>query len=104
MSKFTAAMNAVKDRSSEAPVAIEALEASVERTPRAVAPVRLAGKRRGRPAGKRSRETTVQVTAYVESAIYIETKIRLLQNAQITGEKQDFSELVQQLLAEWLKS
>jgi hypothetical protein len=46
----------------------------------------------------------VQVTAYVESAIYLETKIRLLQNAQITGEKQDFSGLVQQLLCGWLKS
>jgi hypothetical protein len=109
MSKFTAAMNAVKDRSSAAPVAaapvaIDALEASAELTPRPVAAARPSGKRRGRPAGKRSRETTVQVTAYVESAIYIETKIKLLQNAQITGEKQDFSELVQQLLADWLKS
>jgi hypothetical protein len=103
MSKFTAAMNAVKDRSSTASDTVDALEASAEQTPRPVAPSRPAGKRRGRPAGKRSRTTTVQVTAYIESAIYLEVKIRLLQTAQITGEKQDFSELVQQLLAEWLK-
>jgi hypothetical protein len=84
--------------------AAEAPEAAIELTPRPVAAARPASKRRGRPAGKRSRATTVQVTAYVESAIYLETKIRLLQNAQITGEKQDFSGLVQQLLCEWLKS
>ena len=104
MSKFTAAMNAVKDRQLVISAAAEAPEAAIELTPRPVAAARPASKRRGRPAGKRSRATTVQVTAYVESAIYLETKIRLLQNAQITGEKQDFSGLVQQLLCEWLKS
>jgi hypothetical protein len=104
MSKFTAAMNAVKDRHVVISAAAEAPEAGIELTPRPIAPARPAGKRRGRPAGKRSRATTVQVTAYVESAIYLETKIRLLQNAQITGEKQDFSGLVQQLLCGWLKS
>jgi hypothetical protein len=104
MSKFTAAMNAVKDRQVVISAAAEAPEAAIELTPRPVAAARPASKRRGRPAGKRSRATTVQVTAYVESAIYLETKIRLLQNAQITGEKQDFSGLVQQLLCEWLKS
>jgi hypothetical protein len=97
MSKFTAAMNAVKDRQLVISAAAEAPE-------EAIAPARPSAKRRGRPAGKRSRATTVQVTAYVESAIYLETKIRLLQNAQITGEKQDFSGLVQQLLCGWLKS
>jgi hypothetical protein len=104
MSKFTAAMNAVKDRHVEISAAAETLEAAIELAPRPAAPARPVGKRRGRPAGKRSRATTVQVTAYVESAIYLETKIRLLQNAQITGEKQDFSGLVQQLLCGWLKS
>jgi hypothetical protein len=102
MSKFTAAMNSVKDRHVVISAAAEA--PGIELTPRPIAPARPAGKRRGRPAGKRSRATTVQVTAYVESAIYLETKIRLLQNAQITGEKQDFSGLVQQLLCGWLKS
>jgi hypothetical protein len=98
MSKFTAAMNAVKERGSAAPIALEKLQASVETAPRP------AGKRRrGRPAGKRSRETIVQVTAYVESAIYLEAKIQLLRKTEITGKKQDFSELVQQLLSEWLR-
>ena len=102
MSKFTAAMNAVKDRHVVISAAAETPEAAIGLPPRPAAAARLSGKRRGRPAGKRSRATTVQVTAYVESAIYLETKIRLLQNAQITGEKQDFSGLVQQLLCEWL--
>src|ERR1039458_5378648 len=101
MSKFTAAMNAVKDRHVMISAAAETPEAAIGLTPRPVAPARLAGKRRGRLAGKQSRATTVQVTAYIESAIYLEVKIRLLQNAQITGEKQDFSGLVQQLLSEW---
>jgi hypothetical protein len=104
MSKFTAAMNAVKDRHVVISAAAETPEAAIGLPPRPVAPARPAGKRRGRPAGKRSRATTVQVTAYIESAIYLEVKIRLLQNAQITGEKQDFSGLVQQLLSEWLRS
>lgn len=57
-------------------------------------------KRRGRPRGKRSHPDFEQITAYISKQTYRDTKIALLQN----GEGQQFSELVENLLGDWLKS
>ena len=56
--------------------------------------------KRGRPKGKRSDPDYEQVTAYIKKETYRSTKIALLQQ----GEVQDFSLLVEQLLAEWLST
>ena len=53
---------------------------------------------RGRPRGKRSNPAFVQVTAYLRGETYRRVKIRLLE----AGEAREFSELVEDLLVEWL--
>ena len=59
------------------------------------------GKRRGRPAGgKRSDPDYEQVTAYIRKDVHRRVKIALLQEQ----EKTEFSQLVDQLLAEWLRT
>ena len=57
-------------------------------------------KKRGRPSGKRSDAEFVQVTAYIHKDRHREVKIALLKS----GKDKDFSELVDSLLAGWLKS
>jgi hypothetical protein len=65
------------------------------------APVAIsANKKRGRPSGKRSDADFVQVTAYIHKDIHLNVKIALLKS----GDDKDFSELVDGLLAGWLKS
>ena len=56
--------------------------------------------KRGRPLGKRSNPDFEQVTAYVRSQTYRQTKIALLQQSEL----EDFSELVEELLTEWLST
>lgn len=56
--------------------------------------------KRGRPKGKRSNPDFEQVTAYVRSQTYRQTKIALLQQSEL----EDFSELVEELLTEWLST
>lgn len=56
--------------------------------------------KKGRPKGKRSNPDFEQVTAYIRSETYRQTKIALLQQK----ESRDFSELVEKLLAEWLST
>ncbi len=56
--------------------------------------------KKGRPKGKRSNPDFEQVTAYVRSLTYRNTKIALLQQEEL----EDFSELVEQLLCEWLST
>jgi hypothetical protein len=56
-------------------------------------------RRRGRPNGKRSNDDYKQVTAYIAMTTYSGTKTRLFQQ----GNKQQFSELVDQLLVNWLE-
>jgi hypothetical protein len=56
--------------------------------------------RRGRPSGKRSDPTYAQVTAYIPEELHRQVKIALLQDAK----GQEFSELVGELLREWMKS
>ena len=58
-------------------------------------------RRRGRPAGgKRNDPDYEQVTAYVRRDIHRRVKIALLQEDQ----KLEFSELVDDLLAQWLRT
>lgn len=58
-------------------------------------------KRRGRPAtGKRNDPEFDQTTAYVRKDTYRAVRIALIEE----GEDLDYSELVEELLAKWLKS
>lgn len=50
----------------------------------------------GRPQARRSDPDYTQVTAYIPKTLHKQAKIRLLQ------EDKQFSELVEELLAEWL--
>jgi hypothetical protein len=54
----------------------------------------------GRPKGKRSNPDYTQVTAYIRQDTYKDIRVLLLQK----GDGQEFSELVEELLSEFLKS
>jgi len=56
--------------------------------------------RRGRPPGKRSNPTYSQVTAYIPEDLHRRVKIALL----IEAEGREFSQLVEALLLDWLRS
>jgi hypothetical protein len=56
--------------------------------------------KKGRSKGKRSNPDFEQVTAYVRKDTYRQTKITLLNRE----DKLDFSDLVEQLLTEWLST
>ena len=53
---------------------------------------------RGRPPGKRSHPDFEQITAYIRRDTHRAVKIALLKNG-----RQEFSELVEDLLRHWLK-
>jgi uncharacterized Rmd1/YagE family protein len=55
--------------------------------------------RRGRPNGKRSNENFRQVTAYIGTETYKQTKMKLIGN----DNRQEFSVLVDELLKRWLR-
>jgi endonuclease I len=55
--------------------------------------------RRGRPNGKRSNKDFRQVTAYVGTETYKQTKMKLF----AADERKEFSTLVDELLNKWLK-
>ena len=57
-------------------------------------------KRRGRPSGKRSDSEFGQVTAYIRKETHLAVKMALLKE----GGEREFSELVEELLAKWLKT
>ena len=57
-------------------------------------------KRRGRPPAKHSDPDYVQATAYIRKETHRDVKIELLRSDPSI----EFSELVEQLLADWLKS
>ena len=100
MSKFTSAMNAAKDRSS---VVAEAVGGQLHAAQPKLALPEQPPVRRGRPPGKRSSHESVQVTAYIQAETHYATKIALLTNSRRGGQKKDFSDLVQELLARWLE-
>jgi hypothetical protein len=54
----------------------------------------------GRPKGKRSNPDYTQVTAYIRQDTYKDIRVLLLQK----GDGQEFSELVEELLSEYLKT
>lgn len=54
---------------------------------------------RGRPRGKRSDPDFTPVYAYIRKSTHKEVKIKLIQQ-----DNRDFSELLDELLSEWLKS
>lgn len=54
----------------------------------------------GRPRGKRSDEDHVQVTAYIRRDTHLDVKAALLRDQK----GRDFSDLVEELMAKWLKS
>jgi uncharacterized Rmd1/YagE family protein len=56
-------------------------------------------RRRGRPNGKRSNADFRQVTAYINADRYKRTKMKLLEQ----DNQQEFSELIDVLLAKWLE-
>jgi hypothetical protein len=55
--------------------------------------------RRGRPNGKRTNKDFRQVTAYIGTETYKQTKMRLI----AADERKEFSTLVDELLRKWLK-
>lgn len=57
-----------------------------------------AARRRGRPPGKRSDPDFEQVTIYIKKRTHLDAKKALLEK------RQEFSELVEELLGKWLKS
>ena len=75
---------------------------SGENTAAKPTPMVMSTKRRGRggPRGKRSDPNFEQVTTYIRKHTHQGVKIALLQE----GRGQEFSELVEDLLAEWLKA
>lgn len=90
MSKFDHILDAAKGRDKSA--AKKSLK--VERQPSALT------KRRGRPAtGKRNDPEFDQTTAYVRKETYKAVRIALIE----AGEEMDYSDLVEELLAKWLK-
>ncbi len=57
-------------------------------------------RRRGRPPGKRSHEAYTQITAYIRKETQQEVKLALLQRR----DGRDVSELIEELLTQWLES
>lgn len=60
----------------------------------------MAKKGRGRPTGKRSDPSFVQTTAYIRGETYKAVRIALIEE----GHGREYSELVEELLSQWLKS
>lgn len=94
MSKFKSILSAAKGREPE-PEPEQDLVVDQPQPPLASPPA----PKRGRPKGKRSHPDYEQVTAYIRKETHRDVKIALLQS----GEEQEFSELIQELLEQWLK-
>lgn len=95
-------MNAAKERGHSLSEAVEIQPSeNLLRIPSFNPPIPV---RRGRPTGKRSSRDSVQVTAYINAETHYATKIALLVSSRRGGQKKDFSDLVQELLAGWLKT
>ncbi|MFN6572006.1 hypothetical protein [Dendronalium sp. ChiSLP03b] len=112
MSKFKGLLDAAKGREPEPEPENQSQETETQKLqfqqpekvqPRLVDQLQNESPKRGRPKAKRSDPDYEQVTAYIRRDTHTTVKIELLKDAQ-TGEKQEFSELVQDLLEQWLKS
>jgi hypothetical protein len=93
VSKFQAVLSSREI--SEEPQEEEAID-FVEEVPPALSPAT----KMGRPKGKRSNPDYTQVTAYIRQDTYKDIRVLLLQK----GDGQEFSELVEELLSEYLKT
>lgn len=107
MSKFRGIIDAAKTREPEPvdtpePTPPPAPVAAAPKPPPSPAPPEAAPieRRPGRPRGKRSDPGYVQVTAYIPDELHHNVKLALLQERK----GREFSELVGELLTEWLKS
>jgi hypothetical protein len=96
VSKFDAIRNAKRTDSD----VLEPLSAPKPTLPSPALSEVPAPKKRGRPPGKRSSADHDQVTAYIRHDTRLKVKSALIQE----GEQQDFSELIESLLTQWLKS
>lgn len=62
-------------------------------------------RRRGRPAGgRRSSADYVPITGYIPKDLYFDLNIARAEEAKEMGEQREYSELIEELLKEWLKS
>ncbi|QLE59952.1 hypothetical protein [Nostoc sp. TCL26-01] len=109
MSKFKGLLDAVKSGEAEPEQPSQELETQKPEArqfqnlqPKTVTEPQTEAKR-GRPKGKRSDSNYEQVTAYIRKDTHTAVKIELLKESQ-NAQKQEFSELIQELLDEWLKS
>lgn len=73
-------------------------EAPGEPAPEAPTRTTAAPRRRGRPRGKRSDKNFTQVTIYIRRQTHRGAKLALMKS----DERHEFSELVEQLVGEWL--
>ena len=60
-----------------------------------------AARKPGRPPGRRSDVKFVQTTAYIERDIHKRTMFHLAANRYLSDTAEDYSSLVNRLLAEW---
>lgn len=98
MSKFKSLLDAAKGREPEPEPEKLSQELEVNQ-PQQAAPSQ-ASQKRGRPKGKRSDPDYEQVTAYIRKDTHRDVKIALLSE----GNGREFSELIQELLEQWLLS
>lgn len=101
MSKFKAILNEAKGQE-PLPEPEKLPQESQTKQPHPVTELE-SEQKRGRPKGKRSDPNYEQVTAYIRKETHTATKIALLEDSQ-NGQKREFSELIQDLLEQWLKS
>ena len=94
MSKFSAVLNAAKlqESSGRGQEATTTADRPTATMPRPV----------GRPSGKRTDPDFQQITAYVRKDTMRSVKIALLQEADPDEGPRETSELIEELLAEWL--
>lgn len=95
-SKFSSILERKKEPDAEPPEAAAEVMPPPSPAPAKAVPA----KKRGRPSGKRSDAEYVQTTAYIHKDTHRDVKIALLKS----GSELDFSELVDDLLSNWLKS
>ena len=97
-SKFSALVEAARDRAPAPPEASPSPPTGPAPTPPPALPQPPPSGVPGRPRGKRSDPDFEQVTAYLPSALYTRVKIALLED----GRRQEFSDLVAVLLSGWV--
>jgi len=103
-SKFAGVIAAKResDNEQEKPQKVARAPIVRERAPKARIPPPAATEapKRGRPNAKRSNPDFVQTTAYIRRDTHRDVKIALLHE----GQGGEYSELVEELLSDWLKS